>query len=113
MSINPWIQLLAMGGAALVLQAGCDAQCGDGTIERGGKCVPADTSFEDPTCGLGTVLEGDQCVPEFEPTVCGDNTAAVEDPEMPGVIVCEGTGGAGGCASTLPCPSAGANKVTV
>jgi len=113
MSTNFMISVLAAAAAA-TLGAGCNGtECADGTIEQDGQCVPASDDPSAANCGEGTVLgDSGQCESEMPPTVCGENT--IEDTEtIPGVITCVGTGGAGSCADPLPCPSAGANKVTV
>jgi hypothetical protein len=39
-------------------------QCGPGTVEVDGECVPAETS-----CGFGTVIEGEECVALASQTV--------------------------------------------
>ena len=96
------IVLLAL---ALAFDAGCKStDCGEGTTERNGTCVPADEAFGAATCGSGTVLHGDLCEPTLKPTVCDPATTTPElGPD--GVITCVGTGAATGCAARIACPA--------
>ncbi|MEJ7604197.1 MAG: hypothetical protein WKG01_40405 [Kofleriaceae bacterium] len=91
----------------------CDSvECGDGTIERDGKCVPANVVVDNATCGPFTELEGTVCVPELPPTLCdGETTEENIDPET-GVITCVGTG-AGGCTAPFPCGTPVAGKQSI
>jgi len=96
-----------IGAAAVLaaaLQTSCQTiDCGVGTIERDGVCMPADETVSDAVCGPMTELAGDQCVPIFDPTVCDETTTTpVVDPDT-GVVTCVGTGG-GGCDATFACP---------
>ena len=99
--------------ALIALAAGCDPlECGEGTAERDGACVPADSvSPDDPRCGEGTVFDpvAMACLPERPPTECGPNTEAVERPD--GVIECVGTGTS--CADPLPCPAPAGDAVSI
>jgi len=64
-----------------VAAAGCKSvECGDGTIERDGKCQPADETVGNAVCGPFTQLEGDKCVPMFPPTICDPGTT-MSDPD--------------------------------
>jgi hypothetical protein len=105
---------LPVAGAVVIaaLSGGCNTvDCAEGTIERGGECVPADEAFDNATCGVGTMLQSNQCVAIHEPTVCGVGT--VEDRQIePGIITCVGVGGTG-CDFDLRCGSAAAGKVSV
>jgi hypothetical protein len=95
--------LVATALAALG-STGCkNVNCGTGTIERGGSCVPADQTTGTAACGPNTVLEGTQCVPTLPPTTCGSDTTPVIDPAT-GITTCVGTGG-GGCSAPLACPT--------
>jgi hypothetical protein len=80
--------------AVPALQGSCTTvECGPGTIERGGKCEPADVVTNAGTCGPGTTLEGDQCVTTV---VCDPATSMpVVDP-MTGITTCVGIGGNSG-----------------
>ena len=88
------------------LAAGCkNVDCGDGTIERNGTCVPGErdrrrprSAVRSPSC---TATSACRCsrrrcairrrrTPDIDPTT--------------GVITCIGTGG-GGCAATFACPT--------
>lgn len=99
--------------SSFLLSTGCDAvECGEGTAESNGTCVPADgVSPDDPRCGAGTVFDpvAQACVPELPPTECGPNTEPIERPD--GVIECVGTGTS--CADPLPCPLPDSGDVTV
>jgi hypothetical protein len=107
-------------GLALVapawLAAGCQQlECAEGTIEQDGRCVPADGSYDDGICGPGTQLgDGGQCEPVYPPTLCDpDTTTEVIDPEMPGVVVCQGEGGGARCDAPLSCPTPGPNRMSI
>lgn len=99
---------------ASVVGTGCkDTECGDGTIERDGRCEPSSLTTSAGTCGPFTELQGDRCVPQFPPTVCDPSTTMPsEDPET-GVTTCIGTGG-GGCNAPFACPTpTEANRLTI
>jgi hypothetical protein len=52
-----WIKysLAAVAVAALPFQFGCtNVDCGDGTTEVDGECVPADSQVPEDNCGPGT-----------------------------------------------------------
>lgn len=97
---------------AAVAQAGCNSvNCGAGTIERGGACVPADVTTGTAACGPNTTLEGTQCVPTLAPTTCGSGTTPVVDPTT-GITTCVSTSG-GGCSAPLACAApTGSNAST-
>ena len=100
--------------ASLTVTAGCkDLECGDGTIERDGRCQPATTSTSAGMCGPFTELQGDRCAPQFPPTECDPaTTEPTVDPET-GVTTCIGTGG-GGCSAPFACPTPMmANRLTI
>lgn len=101
------IGLISVLGAASMatLAAGCTgSECGDGTVERDGKCVPRSSV----TCGEGTVLdEAGDCVPSedacaegatFDPGTgrcvadrgdCPTGTVAMGDECIPdGSVIC-------------------------
>lgn len=66
-----FIPLFAVAAAA-VAAAGCGdsgAECGSGTVDQDGICVPVDTT----ECGTGTVLSGGQCVPDGS-VICEQGT---------------------------------------
>ncbi len=71
--------------------------CGAGTLERNGTCVPADETVGTAGCGPFTELVGDQCVPQFPPTVCDPETTQAEVDDQ-GVTTCIGTGAGFACA---------------
>ena len=93
--------------------AGCkNVDCGDGTTEQGGRCVPANETVGGSKCGPFTELQGDTCVSMFPPTVCDPGTTAAEtDPETH-VTTCIGTGG-GGCTGAFQCPTPMTGKQTI
>ncbi len=86
--------------------------CGDGTLERDGVCVPSNQTVGTAQCGPGTRLDGTQCTPLFPPTQCDPDTTE-EDMDSMGVVTCIGTG-AGGCSARLACPApSDATKQTI
>ncbi|HEY5945732.1 MAG TPA: hypothetical protein VIV40_09585 [Kofleriaceae bacterium] len=93
--------LLLISAAALATTAGCNQiECGDGTIERDGKCEPPNVTSDPAKCGAFTELIGDQCVPKFPPTVCEDGTTVADTDPTTGVITCKGEGGLLPCGAT-------------
>ncbi len=75
---------VAVFAAALAL-LGCGQECGGGTIEQDGKCVP---SYEEVTCAPGTRLSPAGCVPDLA-TLCGAGTIASLGRCLPAsVLVC-------------------------
>ncbi|MBS1123842.1 MAG: hypothetical protein H6Q90_6070 [Deltaproteobacteria bacterium] len=102
-------RILAISMAVLLslLATSCKTiDCGDGTIERNGTCVPADETVSAAKCGPFTELVGDQCVPQFPPTVCDPGTTQPEL-DAAGVITCIGTG------AGFACPQPAAGKQTI
>jgi hypothetical protein len=100
--------------ASLSANAGCvQTECGDGTIERDGKCEPANVNAPTADCGPYTKLQGNICVPELPPTECDPLTSMPSVDPMTGVVTCIGTGG-GGCNAQLACPQpTGSTKLTI
>jgi len=90
---------------ALALATSCKGvDCGEGTAESNGTCVPATETVGAAKCGPFTQLHGDTCVPMFPPTTCDPDSTQPETDLATGVTTCIGTGG-GGCAAKLPCPT--------
>lgn len=85
--------------------------CGDGTTERNGTCVPANETIGTALCGPFTELRGDKCAPMLPPTMC-DPATTQEDTDSNGVVTCVGTGG-GGCGAKLACPTPTDGKQTI
>jgi hypothetical protein len=107
--MQPRIVLLVL---LAVLAGSCkNVDCGDGTTERNGTCVPSSETVGTAKCGPFTELHGDLCEPVLPPTVCDPATTTPEVDEM-GVTTCIGTGG-GGCAAKLPCPAPTDGKQTI
>ncbi|MGN6104929.1 MAG: hypothetical protein ACTHU0_07490 [Kofleriaceae bacterium] len=105
-----WVFTIAL---APLLHAGCShVDCGEGTIERNGTCVPADEVVGAAMCGPFTEQVGNVCVPQFPPTVCDDATTEANPDPSTGVITCIGTGG-GGCSAPLACTAPAAGKQTI
>lgn len=104
--------VVALGGLA---NLGCDAvNCGDGTIEQNGSCVPADDNPGSAQCGPGTVLGANgKCEPELV-VVCDEGTTMEQvDPDT-GVVTCVGTGGTvGDCGQPISCPAPSPGKITI
>ncbi len=101
--------------SALALTAhGCKSvDCGDGTIERKGLCVPADESVGNAMCGPFTELQGDKCVPMFPPTECDPSTTSADVDPATGVTTCIGTGSPAGCSAAFACPAPATGKQTI
>jgi hypothetical protein len=77
--------------AAGLSQASCSAvDCGEGTVERDGTCVPADQNPDPAQCGPGPVLGA-----------CDPMTTVEQFDEETGITTCIGVGG--GCDVELPC----------
>src|SRR5262245_61247392 len=105
----------AFAGALAAGSIGCNAiDCGVGTIEQNGECVPADQDPDPAMCADGTVLgPGGTCIPEQEVRCDPDTTEEHEDMTT-GVITCVGIGGSGtDCNIELPCPQPTAGKITI
>lgn len=103
--------LLALLGLLLALAASCKSvDCGDGTAERGGLCVPANETIGTAACGPMTELRGNICVPSVQRVCDPDTTEDVVD--INGVHICVGTGGSG-CTAKIACPPPAAGKQTI
>jgi hypothetical protein len=118
MSLTQWTEFSILAGAAGALAlvvGGCDTlECGEGTLEEGGVCVPADgVSPSGSDCPDGTHFNPAllACEDDLPPTECGPNTAAEVDP-ITGHVICVGTGGEG-CTGPIACPSPDGTKVSV
>lgn len=95
------VYLTAFGAFA----SGCKGvDCGDGTTERNGICVPSNETVSTGKCGPFTVLQGDTCVPMFPPTVCDEGTTQPDTDKGTGVTTCIGTGTTS-CAAKVACPT--------
>lgn len=102
-----------VGFSAMIGLSGCtETQCGPGTINRAGKCEPADETVGTAKCGPFTELRGDQCVPMFPATMCDPATTQPDTDPTTGVTTCIGTGG-GGCSAPLACPDPASGKQTI
>lgn len=98
--------------ASLASAAGCtQTECATGTIERDGKCEPADVQTSAGQCGPGTELQGDICVPVVTPTHC-DPATTEEQTNPDGTITCIGTGGSS-CDTPIACPTPSGTKMTI
>jgi hypothetical protein len=105
------IVILALLVPVATLPACKSLECATGTIERDGRCEPADETTGTAKCGPFTELAGDVCVPMFPPTQCDPSTTEMET-DSNGVITCIGTGG-GGCSAPLACPTPTGGKQTI
>ncbi len=103
--------VVALGGLA---NLGCDAiNCGDGTIEQNGSCVPADDNPAAAQCGPGTVLgAGGKCEPELV-VMCDEGTTTEEVDPVTGAVTCVGNSGTTGCENEIPCPAPSPGKITI
>ncbi len=113
MSARTWSWIASTLLAALpAVQAGCSqVVCGDGTIERDGVCLPADTQPGSATCGEGTELAGGTCVPTVT-TVCDPDTTEEEVDQATGVTTCVGIS-TDICTRSLDCPAPTNGKLTL
>jgi hypothetical protein len=115
MSVSRW--LIAVSATALsipLVHLSCvQIDCGEGTIERDGTCVPADSDPGSATCGAGTHLEGQNCVSDSDPTECDPETTTPIVDQETGVITCVGSGVAQGCTGSLACPSPTGTNITL
>ena len=115
MKTYPW--LLSLTSVVMLVPAAsqfaCQTiECGEGSIERDGVCVPAEDGTDSVNCGPGTIVGASGlCEPELESTVCDpETTVAILDPET-GVTTCYGT--ATGCGTRLACGTADPGRVSV
>ena len=94
--------------------AGCkDTNCGTGTIEKNGSCIPADETVTAAQCGPFTELTGNVCTPMFDPTQCDPATTTPDFDATTGVTTCIGNGGGGGCGAAFACPPPTAGTQTI
>jgi hypothetical protein len=103
-SLAQSLAILTLLAAPLAATSCKSVDCGEGTTERNGTCVPANETVSNATCGKFTELKGTECAPEFDPTVCDPATTQADTDPATGVTTCIGTG-ASSCASKLPCPT--------
>lgn len=74
---------LLVAVAPFALLGACDgAECGEGTMDSDGTCVPDITG-----CGTGTVLMDGECIPESM-VVCGDGSELVDGACRPSATAC-------------------------
>src|SRR5689334_790478 len=107
-----WLTSLAAVALASPLFACSDTECGVGTIESNGDCVPADDSTTNGMCGAGTVLENGVCVG----AVSCDPETTTPEAGAGGKITCKGSGGGvvlPACDQPLPCPAAAATNTSM
>ncbi len=84
--------------ACVLLAPSCKSvECGPGTFEVDGVCVPGDVVVDPAACGPFTELVAGQCVPQFPPTVCDDTSTTTELDTATGVTTCIGTGAGFAC----------------
>ncbi|MBA2663539.1 MAG: hypothetical protein H0U74_14720 [Bradymonadaceae bacterium] len=81
------VAILTALAATSMLAAGCGggAECGTGTVERDGQCVPR-TSTETLECGAGTILTDGACV--LDNSGCGTDTVLEAGVCVPAASVC-------------------------
>lgn len=108
------ISLLGLLIAVPLAGPGCKSvDCGDGTLEADGTCVPASAAFSNAKCGKFTTLVGDTCTPSQAPTLCGPGTVREVDPQT-GLGTCNPGGAGGGCGAPISCPNpTAAGKQTI
>jgi hypothetical protein len=94
--------------ALIALAPSCKSvECGPGTFEQNGVCVPADNAVNAAACGPFTELVGGQCVPTFPPTVCDNDSTQEELDNATGVTTCIGSG------IGFACPQPATGKQTI
>jgi hypothetical protein len=86
-------------------------ECGSGTVEREGACVPADMQPGNANCAPGTVLGAMGCEVET-PTQCDPATTIEDFDEETGITTCVGVGGEG-CTGSFACATPDGTHVTV
>jgi len=111
--LNRWTMMVVGGLLALVPTSCKTTDCGDGTIDRDGTCVPADEVVGNAMCGPFTELQGDKCVPMFPPTECDPGSTMADTDPTTGVTTCIGTGTIAGCSGAFACPAPAAGKQTI
>jgi hypothetical protein len=111
MTTRTW--LIAASLAVLApLSASClERECGEGTIESNGVCVPADGIPETGACAAGTHYDTSvmACVSD---TICDPETTIIEFDEE-GNPICKGVGGSGNCDEPIQCPQPQSGRMTV
>jgi hypothetical protein len=109
--VNMRTRIILLAAASLAAVGCKSTDCGEGTVDRNGTCVPSNESFTAASCGPFTQLQGSICVPMFPPTVCDPSTTA-PDIDATGVTTCIATG-VTGCSVKLPCPTPAVGVQTV
>lgn len=106
---------LVAAAAGLVNVSCSQVECGQGTVERDGTCVPSDQATTPDMCGgigpFATVLGLDGKCETETPTVCDDVTTREEVDSETGVTTCIGI--AGGCSNEIDCPDPDSGKATL
>ncbi|MBE7453405.1 MAG: hypothetical protein HS111_32440 [Kofleriaceae bacterium] len=111
---------LSLAGLGLGLvglsNVSCQAiDCGPGTLERDGVCVPADETVGDARCGgagpFATVLGLDGTCEVETPTQCDPTTTEERFDPQTGITTCVGTGG--GCSEPIACQAPDAGRATL
>jgi hypothetical protein len=104
---------IVLPALAVTLASGCKSvDCGPGTAEKNGSCVPSSETVGTAKCGPFTELHGDTCVPMFPPTTCDPDTTQPDTDVGTGVTTCIGTGAAS-CSAKLACPAGATGKQTL
>src|SRR5215813_13216231 len=99
-----WLGAFASIGALGAGQTGCtNVECGDGTIDKDGKCVSSNNQFNDTMCGPGTHI-GTTGKCEADVVECDPATTTAETDPVTGVTTCVGTGSTG-CGSSISRPA--------
>lgn len=108
----PSIVFALVAIAPVTLSSSCvEIECGEGTREVDGACVPADEAVGPASCGEGTVLGPDGKCESVNDSICGDNAERRFNEET-GLWECVGTGG-DGCGSPRQCPAPVAGRISV
>jgi hypothetical protein len=114
--MRTYLGVTLVAAATSLVNVSCQqVECGIGTVERDGVCLPADESTDPGNCGgdgpFATVLGLDgKCETEV-PTVCDEDSTREEVDMQTGIVTCIGTGG--GCPSEIDCEAPDAGKATL
>ena len=108
-----WLGAMASIGALGAGQTGCtNVDCGTGTIDKDGKCIPSDNTFGNAACGPGTHLGTDgKCTPDST-VMCDPSSTTAETDPITHITTCVGTGTMG-CGSPISCPNASSGHQTI
>lgn len=109
-----WLGALVAASAFVGTLAACQqTDCGTGTIDQNGHCVPADDAVGNAPCGAGTELKNGKCVPT-QTVVCDPTStmAQIDNSTDPPTVTCIGTG-THDCSTPISCPASTGGKMSL